>query len=409
MNIEEIADQIPSLWDTLDSLTQRVDILKNTLPLRGQYFNQILEAGEAVRCCTCCVILPDEKCSCDCGGDDPCKDATVLLRITPDLMYRIDDSINPEQPQPEMPTLMMGPITSELAILWQVEVDGVLYPTQVGYQGGDGEDWLYMEEYLEQNKETLGITGEFSGGDGPNSPDSGLSIRNIGPTQKKVRFIPNKTYPNTFMQFSENPSVSVDATTGIISFCLAAISNQISCDGALNKTEWIDISGDWKLEIDGVLVRPDATNIDDVITYLNETGFEVEIEDIPQRSPTDTFVINTKTNPDYVLLNNHNEVIDFDTGKIYRVTDGTGSFGDTQQMIDDGITLTTNGRFTPNGLVFDYEIRNHTPSIKHLGFGFKPKEQDRWINQNSDGNELVIFDEVTGNWDAFLQPYVPPL
>lgn len=55
----------------------------------------------------------------------------------------------------------------------------------------------------------------------------------------------------------------------------------ISCDGALNITELIDISGDWKLEVDGELVRPEATNIDDVIAYLNEAGFEVVIDDTP--------------------------------------------------------------------------------------------------------------------------------
>ncbi|MCH7381360.1 hypothetical protein [Acinetobacter higginsii] len=52
----------------------------------------------------------------------------------------------------------------------------------------------------------------------------------------------------------------------------------ISCTGALNITDPIDISGDWKLEIDGVLVLPEATNIDDVVAYLNEEGFEVVFE-----------------------------------------------------------------------------------------------------------------------------------
>ncbi|EXB47323.1 leucine rich repeats family protein [Acinetobacter baumannii 146457] len=52
----------------------------------------------------------------------------------------------------------------------------------------------------------------------------------------------------------------------------------ISCTDALNVTDWIDISGDWKLEVDGELVRPDATSIDDVIAYLIEAGFEVTVE-----------------------------------------------------------------------------------------------------------------------------------
>lgn len=52
----------------------------------------------------------------------------------------------------------------------------------------------------------------------------------------------------------------------------------ISCTGALNVTDPFIIYGDWKLEVDGELVLPDATNIDDVIAYLTEAGFEVTIE-----------------------------------------------------------------------------------------------------------------------------------
>ncbi len=55
----------------------------------------------------------------------------------------------------------------------------------------------------------------------------------------------------------------------------------INCNGALNITDWIDIDGDWKLEADGELVRPDATSVDDIIAYLTEAGFEVTIENVP--------------------------------------------------------------------------------------------------------------------------------
>lgn len=184
----------------------------------------------------------------------------------------------------------------------------------------------------------------------------------------------------------------------------------ISCDGALNITDPIIIDGDWKLEVDGELVRPEATNIDDLIAYLNEAGFEVTIEpDLPTRLPTNSFVINTKTNGDYTVGNDHNQVIDFDTGKTYIVSDGTGNYGDTEQMNADGIHLSAVFDRFDNGLVYDYIINNYTGVTKHLGFGFTPINQDRWINQNNKGNESVVLDPETQVWDAYLLPQQQPV
>jgi len=77
--------------------------------------------------------------------------------------------------------------------------------------------------------------------------------------------------PLFFGEISVNGSSPVGGSTG-------PQPPLISCTGALNITDPIDMSGDWKLEIDGVLVLPEATEFDDVIAYLNEHGFDVEIE-----------------------------------------------------------------------------------------------------------------------------------
>ncbi|ENX33937.1 hypothetical protein F889_02601 [Acinetobacter colistiniresistens] len=57
----------------------------------------------------------------------------------------------------------------------------------------------------------------------------------------------------------------------------SSIGGGISCDGALNITDQIDISGEWLLEIDGVQVVSIPASIENIIEYLNQSGFEVEV------------------------------------------------------------------------------------------------------------------------------------
>ncbi len=107
----------------------------------------------------------------------------------------------------------------------------------------------------------------------------------------------------------------------------------ISCTGALNVTDWIDISGDWKLEVDGELVRPDATNIDDVIAYLTEAGFEVVIENIPP----------------VISCEGAESSVDF----VYAVKDGTAS-DPIIKLLVDGVDVGDDPNNTPSWIKREY-------------------------------------------------------
>lgn len=207
MNIEEIADQIPSLQDTLDSLTQRMDTLKNTLPVRGQYFNQILEATEVVRCCTCCIILPDEDCSCDCSESTSpisCEGATNIMSfssISGRWSIFIDDMETPA---------VSNTIGSAIS---QLSLD---YSGRIIF---DYDGFVYI-----QNQENISHRLKFV-------PESETS------------FIPNSADNPSFMPYED----------GSFSFCLAPPSSLISCDGATSEIYFPNFSGIWNIEIDGEL------------------------------------------------------------------------------------------------------------------------------------------------------------
>lgn len=126
------------------------------------------------------------------GNTISCDGATLSLTISPDMPYVATD---------------------ESDILWQVEIDGFLYDESVGPAMAAVEGYNYMEGYLESNQTTLGITGEFT---------TGLVITNISATDKRVRLIPNKAFNAESITLSGTPTFSIDESTGIISFCLAA-------------------------------------------------------------------------------------------------------------------------------------------------------------------------------------------
>lgn len=85
--------------------------------------------------------------------------------------------------------------------------------------------------------------------------DSPLSVDNNSDTQYEV-YIPNKKY----------------------AVCLSP-SYLISCEGAPQNSGFLDISGEWALELNGSKVLS-PTSLLDIISYLQNTGdFEVEVED----------------------------------------------------------------------------------------------------------------------------------
>lgn len=106
----------------------------------------------------------------------------------------------------------------------------------------------------------------------------------------------------------------------------------ISCTGALNITDPIYISGDWKLEVDGELIFPDATNINDILDYLFENGFDVILA---SNDPTPIAALNVVNDTEYrvsmngtPLLNPATNISSFkNLGKYPNfVVDGTTSF-----------------------------------------------------------------------------------
>lgn len=130
----------------------------------------------------------------DCFGANP------TIRITTDLQYYtsgFDVEQNPSD-----------------AILWDVEVDGVLYEANVGNRGH--EDWLYMEEYIQQNSSLFGLSATYE-----SNVNGGLIInKDSNPVlYKKVRFIPNRPYTN-FMEFYDNSTATINSS-GVLSFCLS--------------------------------------------------------------------------------------------------------------------------------------------------------------------------------------------
>ena len=113
------------------------------------------------------------------------------------------------------PDLQYSDEESENEIYWAIEVNGTLFPTEIG----NGE-YSYLEDYLQENKETLGITGEYKSESDEGENDSSVYIYNITNTRKFVRLIPDKPYKSE-MKLIGNPTAKIDSD-GIISFWLEA-------------------------------------------------------------------------------------------------------------------------------------------------------------------------------------------
>jgi hypothetical protein len=121
----------------------------------------------------------------------------------------------------------------ENRLQWAIEVNGTLYPTEI-----NGDSGPYLEDYLQDNEETLGITGEYESNDGGSSA---VFIRNITNTRKFIRLIPDGLYKNS-MTLIGNPTATIDSD-GVISFWLEANSEVIKPEPEVCNCEndWIII------------------------------------------------------------------------------------------------------------------------------------------------------------------------
>lgn len=131
---------------------------------------------------------------------------------------------------------------------------------------------------------------------------------------------------NSFTQTpaTSNPTLIVEQYR--LSFDLKQ-SATISCDGALPYTNWIDLSGNWEVEIDGVLFNSEDNTVDDVVDALRSDNLfvGVRVENIP--------VEMTSLASDY-------------NGTVYRMAREVG--GDTWRV--QKATYDPNG----DGLLFDW-------------------------------------------------------
>ena len=121
---------------------------------------------------------------------------SISLGISPDLQY-VDD-------------------WTERKIRWAIEVNDTLYPTEIGID----DEYSYLEDYLQENKEMLGITGEYQSESNEGENDSSVYIQNITNTRKFIRLIPNAPYTSNMILIG-NPTAVIDSE-GVISFWLEA-------------------------------------------------------------------------------------------------------------------------------------------------------------------------------------------
>lgn len=87
---------------------------------------------------------------------------------------------------------------------------------------------------------------------------------------------------------------AVAAYDGIVDICLAPAPNEISCDGALNRTPIIEVTGSAALAIGSTGEWANYNTPEELITALEEAGLTVEIVPEDPYESTEIFLTNTK-------------------------------------------------------------------------------------------------------------------
>lgn len=181
-------------------------------------------------------------------------------------------------------------------------------------------------------------------------------------------------------------------------------SPSISCDGALNITDLIDISGDWKLELDGNLVLSDATSIDDVIAYLNEAGFEVTIESDDDVPHIISFLVKAKRDESGHIPFNNLFVTDLDTGLTASIDEiiESGALGlklsYSQVAGSDPVDM-------PDVYI---SFVNPSSSLKNIQVYADPIDQDMVDLIDLKVNSTSSYDAIARKFSATLSEFVEP-
>ena len=137
------------------------------------------------------------------GGDESGNNSSYDLFISPDLQYSVSG---------------VNEIVDGNVILWNIEVDNVLYPQKLGWVGYEPETYVFLEDYLEANQSELGLMAKYE--EDEITEKSSLRIYSITNKRKFVRLIPNVPYISR-MNLTGNPTAKIDSD-GIISFWLEA-------------------------------------------------------------------------------------------------------------------------------------------------------------------------------------------
>ncbi|CAD9194173.1 hypothetical protein [Acinetobacter bohemicus] len=125
----------------------------------------------------------------------------ISVEISPDLQYSVNG---------------VNEIVDGNVVLWNIEVDNVLYPQKFGWVGYEPETYVFLEDYLEANQSELGIMAKYE--EDEITEKSSLRIYSITNKRKFVRLIPNVHYISR-MNLTGNPTASIDKD-GVISFWL---------------------------------------------------------------------------------------------------------------------------------------------------------------------------------------------
>ena len=128
------------------------------------------------------------------------KKPTIInykLIISPDLQYAVSE---------------VNQIVDGNVILWNLEINNVLYPQKIGWVGYIPDTFVFLEDYITENENLFGIKAKLL-----HSGEADLEISNLTNTRKFIRLIPDTAYPNR-MTLTENTTASIN--NGIISFWL---------------------------------------------------------------------------------------------------------------------------------------------------------------------------------------------
>lgn len=196
----------------------------------GEQNGAVVESADYVGICLAPLQVP--VISCD------------ELMVVPDFQYNVN-GVNEN--------------TEENKVLWQIEVDGILYEQKLGWIGYTPDTYVFLEEFLQGNPE-LGLQGLFVEDDA-DFGSTYILIKNLKQVSRSIRLIPDKLIQVNTMSFV-NDSVVVDDATGIISFDLCASSSTpIGCAGATTEIYFPYIGGEWNIELDGVLYETHGASI----------------------------------------------------------------------------------------------------------------------------------------------------